>query len=50
MTIKNEEIIRLDTIFDEIFGKVGIPEREAFRKEAHAIAWGKLSMMDEKRK
>lgn len=27
----------MDAILDELYGKVGSPEREEFRKEAHAL-------------
>ena len=37
VTMKREnDIVSVDTMMDERFGKVGTPEREAFRKEAYA--------------
>ena len=32
----------IDTLMDERFGKVGTPEREAFRKEAYAYCVGQI--------
>ena len=36
------DIISVDAMMDERFGKVGTPEREAFRKDAYAYCVGKI--------
>ena len=40
----------IDTLMDERFGKVGTPEREAFRKEAYAYCVGQIISEARKRK
>ncbi|MDR1160732.1 MAG: helix-turn-helix domain-containing protein [Tannerellaceae bacterium] len=42
MKVKNENLVSVDAILDAKFGKVGTPEREAFRKEAYAYCMGQL--------
>ncbi len=42
MKAKNEKLISVDEMMDAEFGKIGTPEREAFRKEAYAYCMGKL--------
>ena len=39
---KRNDIMSVDTMMDERFGKVGTPEREAFRKEAYAYCVGQI--------
>ena len=41
MKTKNK-IISVDAMMDERFGKVGTPEREAFRREAYNYCVGKF--------
>ena len=36
------EIMSVDAMMDERFGKVGTPERESFRKEAYAYCVGQI--------
>ena len=36
------DIISVDAMMDERFGKVGTPERETFRKEAYAYCVGQI--------
>ena len=36
------DIMSVDAMMDERFGKLGTPEREAFRKEAYAYCVGQL--------
>ena len=36
------EIMSVDAMMDERFGKVGTPEREAFQKEAYAYCVGQI--------
>ena len=38
----NNKIVSVDAVMDERFGKVGTPEREAFRKEAYNYCVGKF--------
>ena len=38
----NNKIVSVDAMMDERFGKVGTPEREAFRKEAYNYCVGKF--------
>lgn len=38
----NNNIISVDAMLDERFGKVGTSEREAFRKEAYNYCVGKF--------
>lgn len=40
----------IDTLMDERFGKVGTPEREAFRREAYAYCVGQIISEARKRK
>jgi len=42
MQEKNNDIINVDAILDGKYGKVGTPERDAFRKEAYAYCVGKI--------
>lgn len=42
MEVKNENLISVDAILDAEFGKVGTPEREAFRKDAYAYCMGQI--------
>ncbi len=39
---KNNKILSVDDMMDQRFGKVGTPEREAFRKEAYNYCVGQL--------
>ena len=39
---ERNEIMSVDAMMDERFGKVGAPEREAFRKEAYAYCVGQI--------
>lgn len=39
---KKNNIMSVDAMMDERFGKVGTPEREAFRKEAYAYCVGQI--------
>ena len=39
---KKNDIMSVDAMMDERFGKVGTPEREAFRKEAYAYCVGQI--------
>jgi DNA-binding XRE family transcriptional regulator len=38
----NRDLINIDEIMDAKFGKVGTPEREAFRREAYAWCLGQM--------
>lgn len=42
MEVRNENLISIDSFMDAEFGKVGTPEREAFRKEAYAYCMGQM--------
>ncbi|NDV60061.1 helix-turn-helix domain-containing protein [Bacteroides sp. 519] len=42
MKVKNENLVSVDAMLDEKFGKVGTPEREEFRKEAYAYCMGQI--------
>lgn len=42
MQAKNEDLVSIDAIMDKKYGKVGTPEREAFRKEAFAYCVGQI--------
>lgn len=42
MQTKNENLVSIDAIMDKKYGKVGTPEREAFRKEAFAYCVGQI--------
>lgn len=42
MEVRNENLISIDSMMDAEFGKVGTPEREAFRKEAYAYCMGQM--------
>ena len=37
---QRDDIMSVDAMMDERYGKVGTPEREAFRKEAYAYCVG----------
>ncbi|MBR6179984.1 MAG: helix-turn-helix transcriptional regulator [Prevotella sp.] len=39
---ERDDVMSVDAIMDERYGKVGTPEREAFRKEAYAYCVGKI--------
>lgn len=38
----NPDIGSMDAVLDELYGKVGSPEREEFRKEAYSYCVGQL--------
>lgn len=38
----NKEIYSMDAVMDELYGKVGTPEREQFRKEAYTYYMGQI--------
>lgn len=38
----NPKIGSMDAVLDELYGKVGSPEREEFRKEAYAYCVGQM--------
>ena len=40
---ERNDIMSVDAMMDERYGKVGTPEREAFRKEAYAYCVGQIS-------
>lgn len=42
MQARNENLISIDAILDEKYGKVGTHERDSFRKEAFAYCVGKI--------
>ena len=42
MQVNNPDVHSMDAVFDELYGKVGTPEREEFRKEAYAYYVGQL--------
>jgi len=42
MNTDNKDIISIDPIMDARFGKVGSPERDAFRREAYAYCMGQV--------
>ena len=42
MEVRNENLISIDSMMDAEFGKVGTPEREAFRKEAYVYYMGQM--------
>lgn len=42
MQAKNKNLVSIDAIMDKKYGKVGTPEREAFRKEAFAYCVGQI--------
>lgn len=42
MQAKNKNLVSIDAIMDKKYGKVGTPEREAFRKEAFAYYVGQI--------
>ena len=39
---ERNDIMSVDAMMDKRFGKVGTPEREAFRKEAYAYCVGQI--------
>ena len=41
------DIMSVDAMMDERFGKVGTPEREAFRKEAYAYCVGQINSVSQ---
>ena len=45
----NNKILSVDDMMDQRFGKVGTPEREAFRKEAYNYCVGQLISAARKR-
>jgi DNA-binding XRE family transcriptional regulator len=40
--VNNHQITDYDTVLDNLYGKVGTPEREAFRREAYAYCMGQV--------
>lgn len=42
MQVNNPDVHSMDAVLDELYGKVGTPEREEFRKEAYAYYVGQL--------
>lgn len=38
----NPNVHSMDAVLDELYGKVGTPEREAFREEAYAYCVGQM--------
>jgi len=40
--VNNHQIVDYDAVLDNKFGKVGTPEREAFRREAYAYYMGQI--------
>jgi DNA-binding XRE family transcriptional regulator len=40
--VNNHQLIDYDAVLDSKFGKVGTPEREAFRREAYAYYMGQI--------
>jgi hypothetical protein len=40
----NHQIADYDVVLDSKYGKVGTPEREAFRRDAYAYCMGQLIM------
>lgn len=42
MQANNKNLVSIDAIMDKKYGKVGTPEREAFRKEAFAYCVGQI--------
>ena len=38
----NPDVGSMDAVFDKLYGKVGTPEREEFRKEAYSYCVGQL--------
>lgn len=38
----NKNLHSMDVVLDELYGKVGTPERDEFRKEAHAYCVGQM--------
>ncbi|MDR2844352.1 MAG: helix-turn-helix domain-containing protein [Candidatus Symbiothrix sp.] len=42
MQTNNHKIVDYDAVLDNKFGKVGTPEREAFRKEAYTYYMGQM--------
>lgn len=42
MKANNNNLTDIDAIMDNKFGAVGTPERETFRKEAHAYCMGRV--------
>jgi hypothetical protein len=42
MEASNNLLTSVDDIMDNLYGKVGTPEREAFRREAYAYCMGRV--------
>jgi DNA-binding XRE family transcriptional regulator len=42
MEVNNNFLTSVDDVMDTKFGKVGTPEREAFRREAYAYCMGQI--------
>lgn len=42
MKAKNSNLISVDDLMNELYGEVGTPEREQFRKEAYAYCMGQV--------
>ena len=42
MTVKNKDITDISLEMDQLYGKVGTPERDAFRSEAYTYYLGQL--------
>ena len=42
MTVEKNNLTNIDALMDERYGKEGTPERENFRKEAHAYCMGQV--------
>ena len=42
MQANNPDIHSMDAVLDNLYGRVGSPEREEFRREAYAYMMGQL--------
>jgi len=42
MQANNKDLTSIDDMMDELYGKVGSPEREQFRREAYAYCMGQV--------
>jgi DNA-binding XRE family transcriptional regulator len=42
MQTNNHKIVDYDVVLDTLYGKVGTPERESFRKEAYSYYMGQI--------
>ena len=49
MKANNNSLTNIDTVMDGMFGEVGTPERETFRKEAYAYCMGRVVLDARKR-